>query len=182
MRMKKAERIRVPRRAVPIFLGLFTVLCACAAGTILKWNQVDNAALMRGPAGNEKLNVIRVATFGPHAEQIFGYFLYRDGIEVITGGGASIERIGKRTPGEIHADYDRVVSRNMYHPRVLVTREILRNGAVVGYTLTDIKMDVDLWDITPAGQGATIVLRLDYKDRRNLDSGGDSRGILDSSH
>lgn len=179
--MKKTERSRVLKNAAPILLGLFMALSACAAGAILKWNQVDNAALMRGPTGNEKFNAIRVATFGPHAEQVFGYFLYRDGMEVITGGGASIERLGKMTPGEINADYARVVSRNMYNPRALVTREILRNGAVVGYTLTDIKIDVDLWDVTPAGQGATIVLRLDYKDRRNLDSGGDSQGILDTS-
>jgi len=40
---------------------------------------------------------------------------------------------------------------------------------------------MDLWDITPAGQSSTVVLRLEYRDRRNLDSGGDSRGILDSS-
>ena len=107
--MKKTERARVLNNAAPILLGLFMVLSACAAGAILKWNQVDNATLMRGPTGNEKFNAIRVATFGPHAEQVFGYFLYRDGTEVITGGGASIERLGKMTPGEITADYARTV-------------------------------------------------------------------------
>lgn len=181
--MKRTATSAMRKRAAGIILCLFlpALLSACAPGAILKWNQVDAAAVMKGPAGSGKFNAIRVATFGPYAEQIFGYFLYRDGIEVITGGGASIERLGKMAPGEIPADYARVVSRNLYNPRVLVTREVLRNGAVVGYTLTDMKMDIDLWDVTPAGQGEAIVLRLDYKDRRNLDSGGDGRGIWGSA-
>ncbi|NPV03180.1 MAG: hypothetical protein HPY67_00385 [Syntrophaceae bacterium] len=166
--------------ALTIILFLFFLL-ACAPGAYLKWNQVDAAALAAGPAGGEKLNAIRVATFGPHAEQIHGYFLYRDGVEVVTGGGASIERIGKLSLREVGADYAKVVSLRMSDPRVLVTREILRGGAVVGYTVTDIKLDMDLWDITPAGRASTVVLRLEYRDRRNLDSGGDGRGILDSS-
>lgn len=180
MLMKKTERTGVMRNAVPILLGLFMVLCACAAGTILKWNQVDNAALMRSPTGSEKFHAIRVATFGPHAEQIFGYFLYRDGIEVITGGGASVDRLGRMTPGEVYDDYARLVRRAMSNPRALVTREILRGGSVAGYTMTDIKLDVDLWDINPAGQGPSIVLKLDYKDRRNLDSGGGDSGEINA--
>ena len=167
--------------SIVLCLILFAGLFACAPGVILKWNQVDAGVLAAGPAGGEKLNAIRVATFGPYAEQIYGYFLYRDGVEVITGGGASIERLGKLTLGDAAADYARVVSRTMSGPRALVTREITRGSGIVGYTVTDLKIDVDLWDITPAGKGSTIVLRLDYRDRRNLDSGGDGRGILDSS-
>jgi len=167
--------------SIVLCLILFAGLFACAPGVILKWNQVDAGVLAAGPAGGEKLNAIRVATFGPYAEQVHGYFLYRDGIEVVTGGGASIERIGKLSLREVGDDYAGVVSRRMSNPRTLVTREILRGGAVIGYTVTDIKLDMDLWDITPAGQSSTVVLRLEYRDRRNLDSGGDSRGILDSS-
>jgi len=159
-------------------------LAACASGTVLKWNQVDAQAAMKGKAGAEKFNVIRVATFGPHAEQIYGYFLYRDGFEVITGGGASIERLGKLTMGEVAADYSSVVKRSMYDTRTLVTREIYRGGGVIGYTITDLKLDAYLWDITPAGQESKPVIRLEYRDRRTLNGGGDGRGrgIPDSSH
>jgi len=181
--MKTKNTAGTPRTAVPILFSLLlsALLLACAPGTLLQWRQVDAAALAGSPAGGEKLNAIRVATFGPYAEQIYGYFLYRDGVEVITGGGASIEKLGKLTLRDIAADYARVVSRTMSGPRALVTREITRGSGTVGYTVTDLKIDVDLWDITPAGKGSTIVLRLDYRDRRNLDSGGDGRGILDSS-
>jgi len=170
---------RADTAALTILLCLF--LLACAPGAYLKWNQVDAAALAAGPTGGEKLNAIRVATFGPYAEQIHGYFLYRDGVEVVTGGGASIERIGKLSLREVGADYAGVVSRRMSNPRALITREVLRGGDVVGYTVTDIKLDMDIWDITPAGRASTVVLRLEYRDRRGLDSGGDGRGILDSS-
>jgi hypothetical protein len=165
-----------------ILLVLLVAGCIVTPGVYLKWNPVDPAALTSTRAGQEKFNTIRVATFGPYAEQIFGYFLYRDGIEVVTGEGAAIWRLGKLTPGEVVADYEKVVKQGMYNPRALATREILRGGNVVGYTLTDLKMDVDLWDITPGGQGSTIVLRLDYKDRRYIDSGGDGQGEIQAGH
>jgi hypothetical protein len=178
--MKKPNANRL-RAALPgILLVLLVAGCILTPGIYLKWSAVDTAALMKSPAGNEKFNTIRVSTFGPYAEQIFGYFLYRDGIEVVTGGGASIQRLGKLTPGEVTADYARVVNNNMYNPRVLVTREILRGSSVVGYTVTDLKLDVDIWDITPAGQGSPIIFRLDYKDRRYINSGGDSQGEVQS--
>jgi hypothetical protein len=160
--------------------GILLVLLVAGCGVYLKWSAVDTVALMKSTAGSEKFNTIRVATFGPYAEQIFGYFLYKDGIEVVTGEGAAIWRLGKLTPGEVSADYARVVKSNMYNPRAIVTREILRGGDVVGYTMTDFKMDVDIWDITPAGQGSPI-FRLDYKDRRYIDSGGgDGHGDMNS--
>lgn len=181
--MKRTATSAARGRATGIILCLFlsAFLFSCAPGAILKWNQVDAAAVMKGQAGNEKFNTIRVASFGPYAEQIYGYFLYRDGIEVITGGGASIERLGKLTMGEVAADYSRVVNRSMYDRRTLVTREIYRGSGTIGYTVTDFKLDADLWDITPAGQESKPVIRLEYRDRRTLNSGGDGKGILDSS-
>lgn len=181
--MKSLNRTRTRKSVASwVILGLFlpALLLSCAPGTILNWNQVDSAAVTASRAGGEKFNAIRVATFGPHAEQIYGYFLYRDGIDVVTGGGASIDRLGKITLGDVSADYARIVQRNMSNPRALVTREIIRGDAIVGYTITDIKLDVDLWDINPAGKGPTIVLRLDYKDRRNIDGGGGDSGEINA--
>lgn len=166
-----------------LFAGaLLLLLAACTPGVFLKWNAVDEGALARSGAGAQKFNTIRVATFGPYAEQIYGYFLYRDGIDVVTGDGAAIARLGKLTYGEARDDYERVVKANMYNPRALITREVLGDGDVIGYTLADIKMDVDIWDVTPAGQGSGIVLQLDYKDRRYIDRGGSDSGEMTAGH
>ncbi len=167
----------------PLLAGaLLLLLLACTQAVYLKWNAVDAGVLERSGAGTQKFNTIRVATFGPYAEQIYGYFLYGDGIDVVTGEGASIARLGKLTYGEALDDYARVVKSNMYSPRALITREILREGRAVGYTLADIKMDVDIWDVTPAGQGPGIVLHLDYKDRRYIDRGGSDSGEMTAGH
>jgi hypothetical protein len=166
-----------------LFAGaLLLLLAACTPGVFLKWSAVDAGSLAASEPGRQKLNTIRVATFGPYAEQIYGYFLYRDGIAVVTGDGDAIARLGKLTYGEARDDYARVVKANMYNPRALITREILRGGDVVGYTLADIKMDVDIWDVTPAGQGSGIVLHLDYKDRRYIDRGGSDSGEMTAGH
>lgn len=163
-------------------VALMFLLVACAPAVFLKWNAVDAGALAASDAGRQSLNTIRVASFGPYAEQIYGYFLYRDGIDVVTGDGAAIARLGKLTYGEARDDHARVVKANMYNPRALITREILRGGDVIGYTLADIKMDVDIWDVTPAGQGSGIVLQLDYKDRRYIDRGGSDSGEMTAGH
>jgi hypothetical protein len=48
-------------------------------------------------------------------------------------------------------------------------REIFRRDAVVGYTASDINIDVSIWDITQ-GDGPPV-LRLVYKDlRENADA------------
>lgn len=158
--------------AAAVMLALVTALFigACASGAILKWNQVDAAALMSGPQGDQKLNAIRFETFGPRAEQIFGYFLYRDGIEVVTGEGIPLAKLGKKTLREVMADYEGVKKSRMYSSGSnLLVREVLRGGSVVGYSASDLNMDVQLWDITQ-GDGSPV-LRLVYKDlRRDYDS------------
>jgi hypothetical protein len=154
--------------AVMLFVG------ACASGTILKWNQVDSAAMMKSDTGKQKLDTVRFETYGPDAEQLFGYFLYKDGIEVITGEGIPQKRLGKLTIGEVMDDYARAVkARQFSSGSNLIVREVLRSGLVVGYTANDINMDVSIWDIT-ADTDAKVVLRLVYRDLRKKE-GGDMR-------
>jgi hypothetical protein len=154
--------------AVMLFVG------ACASGTILKWNQVDSAAMMKSDAGKQKLNTVRFETFGPEAEQLYGYFLYKDGIEVITGEGIPQKRLGKLTLGEVMNDYAKAVTARQFSSGSnLIVHEVLRDGLVVGYTANDINMDVSIWDIT-ADKDAKVVLRLVYRDLRKKD-GGDMR-------
>jgi hypothetical protein len=159
--------------AVTVF-AVMLVIGACASGNILKWNQVDSAAMMKSDAGMQKLNTVRFETFGPDAEQLFGYFLYKDGIEVITGEGIPQKRLGKLTLREVMDDYARVVTERQFTSGSnLIVREVLRGDLVVGYTAHDINMDVMIWDIT-ADKDAKVVLRLVYRDLRKKD-GGDMR-------
>ena len=158
-------------------LAAALALGACAAGNILKWNAVDVAALMRSDAAKQKFNVVRFQTYGPVAEQIFGYFLYRDGIEVVTGGGTAVVNMGRLTLAEVAADYNGVRKSMMYSSGSgLIVREIVRRDSVVGYTAADVKIDVDLWDITPGGKESGAVLQLVYDDARGKRDGGTYRG------
>ena len=151
--------------ATLLVIALAAVVGACAAGNILKWNDVNPAAFMASGPGKQAYETIRFETFGPKAEQIFGYFLYKEGIEVVTGGGVPVTKLGKKTLAEVMADYDSVRKARMYTSGSnLFLREILRGGAVVGYTANDINMDVQLWDITQ-GEGPPA-LRLVYRDLR----------------
>jgi len=159
---------------VVTIIAVMLVVGACASGTILKWNQVHAAAMMKSDAGKQMLNTVRFETYGPDAEQLFGYFLYKDGIEVITGGGIPQKRLGKLTIGEVMDDYVNVVKARQYSSGSnLIVREVFREGLVVGYTANDINMDVNLWDITTE-KDAKVVLRLVYRDLRKKD-GGDMR-------
>ena len=155
--------------AVMVIAMMLVSLAACASTeSYLKWNQVDAGALMNSQAGKQAYNTIRFETYGPKAQQLFGYFLYKDGIEVDMGGGIPMKKLGKKTLAEVMADYSSVAKANMYSAgSMLIVREFFRGDAVVGYTAADINIDVSVWDITK-GDGPPV-LRLVYKDLREGD-------------
>jgi len=166
------SRASCGKMAAVAVIAAMLVVGACASGAILKWKQVDAGALIGGDAGRQSFNAIRFETFGPRAEQLFGYFLYKDGIEVVAGQGYPVVRMGKKTLQEIMADYDRVRTSRMYTSGSnLVVREVLRGDSVAGYTASDLNMDVQLWDITQ-GEGPPV-LRLEYRDLRRDGDGFD---------
>jgi hypothetical protein len=153
------------------------LLSACASARLLPWKPVDTASLEKTEAYSKELNTIRFVTVGPEAEQIYGYFLYRDGIEVVTGGGAYVVNMGKLTLVEVRADYDRVRKSKMYSAGSgLIVREILLGSSVAGYTAADDNIDVGIWDITPAGKDQGTVLQMVYNDSRGQHDGGSYRG------
>jgi hypothetical protein len=155
---------RIARAAVGILCILLAAGCA-PTSSYLKWNQVDAGVLMNSEAGKQAYNTIRFETYGPKAQQLFGYFLYKDGIEVDMGGGIPMKKLGKKTLAEVMADYSSVEKANMYSAgSMLIVREVFRGDAVVGYTAADINIDVNVWDITK-GDGP-ITLRVVYKDLR----------------
>ncbi len=152
-------------------IGVIGILCillaaACAPqGSYLKWNQVDAAALMKTEAGKQAYNTIRFATYGPKAQQLYGYFLYKDGIEVQTEQGIPFEKLGKMTLAEVMRDYQKVEKANMYSAgSMLNVQEYYRRDALVGFTAVDINIDVSIWDITKDDGPPT--LRVVYKDLR----------------
>ncbi len=149
-------------------IAVMLVVGACASAPILKWNQVDAGALMKSDAGKQAYNTIRFSTYGPKAQQLFGYFLYKDGIEVDMGGGIPMTKLGKKTLTEVMADYSSVEKANMYSAgSMLIVREVFRGNAVVGYTAADMNIDVNIWDLTK--DDGPPVLRLVYKDLREGD-------------
>ena len=147
-------------------LIMIVALAACApTGSYLKWSQVDAGGLMKSEAGRQAYNTIRFATYGPKAEQLYGYFLYKDGIEVQSEQGIPFVKLGKMTLQEVMADYQRVEKANMYSAgSMLNVQEYYRRDAVVGYTAVDLNIDVSIWDITQ-GDGPPV-LRVVYKDLR----------------
>ena len=175
--MKKFHGYKL-RAALPgILLVLLAAGCIMTPGVYLKWSQVDTAAMMKSSAGTQKLNTVRFETYGPDAEQLFGYFLYKDGIEVITGEGIPQKRLGKLSIGEVMEDHARAVrARQFTSGSSLIVREIFRGDQVVGYTANDTNMDVGIWDITK-DKDAKVVLRLVYRDLRKNDGGDRSRNM-----
>jgi len=143
---------------------------------LLKSNQVPAEQILKSDAGNQKFNTLRFETFGaisPEA-RILGYCLYKDGIEVRTSG-PQFETVGKMYLNEVITDYGRV-TRERFHSRASmpIISEIIREGSVVGYTVSDLNMEVSVWDMTK--DPSKISLEIRYKDLRSTKGGRSGTG------
>lgn len=151
------------------------LLSACTPALLLPWKPLDAASLEKAESG-QKLNTIRFVTVGPVSEQVFGYFLYKDGFEVATGGGANIVNLGKLSIAEVQADHEQIMhSRQYTRGSSLQIREILYGGVPAGYTLADINVELNVWNLTPEGKQQGRVLQVIFADRRGQSSGGKDR-------
>jgi len=152
-------RMTVPGLVLILF---FLAGCATTGGsasggngpTALELRQIDGAVL-----GRESLNVIRVSTYGPDSQQLYGYFLYRDGLTVQVAGPMTGKTLGKMSLEEVQADYQRVVKENIINGGNLVIQEALHGKAVCGYTANMPMMIYTVWGTTDA-MGGTSVLQL----------------------
>jgi hypothetical protein len=159
-----------------LVVATLILLAACAPARLLPWKPLDSASLEKADASGQKLNTIRFVTVGPVSEQVFGYFLYKDGFEVATGGGANIVNLGKLSISEVKADHEQIMhSRQYTGGSSLQIREILYDGATAGYTLADINFELNVWNLTPEGKRQGPVLRAVFADRRGQPSGGKDR-------
>ena len=166
--MKNQNTRRIIRTVLVAVLVVSAVLCLSGpafAAAPLKAKQLPTDQTLKSNVGNEKFNTVRFETFGGQPdERVIGYFLYRDGVSV-SFNGPQLESIGKLTLNEVFADHDRVVKAKFYsRSSKLVIREIFRENAVVGYAVSDLGMEITLWDMTK--DPSNISLELRYKDLR----------------
>ena len=155
---------------------MLVLLAACTQALLLPWKPLDAASVEKADASGQKLNAIRFVTVGPVSEQIFAYFLYKDGFEVVTGGGANIVMLGKMSIAEVRADHEKIMrSRQYTRGTALQIREILYEGAAAGYTLADINAELSVWTQTPESKQQGGVLQVVFADGRGQSSGGKDR-------
>ena len=150
--------------AVIIIVSMVLILAgAIFAATILNSKQLPTEQTLKGGTGSEKFNTLRFETFGGQPDsRIIGYFLYKDGIRV-SSDGPQLEPIGKLSLNEVFADHERVVKAKFYNrASKLIIREIIRDNRVIGYAVSDLKMEITLWDKTT--DPSSISLELRYKD------------------
>ena len=162
--------------AAAFVIMTFILIAACTPALLLPWKPLDDASLEKADASGQKLNTIRFVTVGPVSEQVFGYFLYKDGFEIATGGGANIAALGKMSISEVQADYERIMHERQYtRGSSLQIREILYQGATAGYTLADINVELNVWNQTLDGGQQGRVLQVVFTDARGKSSSGIDR-------
>ena len=97
-------------------------------------------------------------TFGPNGAQLYGYFLYADGVTVSVSGRITGTPIGKMSLADVQQDYQRVMKENMLTAGGnLILREVRRDGSVVAYTATMPSMNVTTWDMAPGTPGPAVL-------------------------
>jgi hypothetical protein len=164
MANQKIDR-RIPATLATVLIVSAVLLISVWAisATILNSRQLPTDQTLKGSTGSEKFNTLRFETYGGEPEtRIIGYFLYKDGIRV-SGDGPQLEPIGKLTLNEVFADHERVVKAKFYgRASKLIIREIIRDNSVIGYAVSDLKMEITLWDTTK--DASSISLELRYKD------------------
>ncbi len=147
-----------------LFLAVMVLAgCATSGGSVqggqavaLELRQIDGSVL-----GGEVFNAIRVETYGPYQQQMYGYFLYRDGTTVTVTGRITGKPIGRMTPADVQADYQRTLQATMSYGGNLIFREALAGGKAAGYTANMPMLNYTVWNMGAGTAGATV-LQLTY--------------------
>jgi hypothetical protein len=120
--------------------------------TALELRQIDGSVF-----GRESFNTIRIETYGPNSQKLYGYFLYRNGLTVHLTGTMTGNTLGKMSLKEVQADYQRVIKENMIDGGNLVIQEAVQGKAVCGYTANMPMMNYEVWGTTDAVGGTTVL-------------------------
>ena len=167
---------KATRRGITVMLVLgFVMLSGCAQYAVLKSNPVDPARIVESDAANKTYNALRFESFGPYMEQIYGYLLYGEGMDVVWDG-TGYFRLGKMNLKEAVADYEKNrLQKGWYAASPPIISEVFRDNKLIGYTLRDFMLDVNVWEDLEASKEANkVILRIYYQDRRKLDTDGDN--------
>jgi hypothetical protein len=150
---------------IPFALAALVLLslwgCATTGGgsgpSALTLRQVDASAL-----GSQSLNVVRVETFGPTIQPLYGYFLYKEGITVNVTGRITGKNLGKMTLEDVQQDYQRLLRENMIYGGNLQFREAVQGGLVLGYTANMPALNYTVWNMTPDSPAGNASLQLTF--------------------
>ncbi len=130
----------------------FSLAGCTATTTSLEIRPIDGSVF-----GRESFNAIRLETHGPDSQQLYGYFLYRDGLTVQVTGPMIGKTLGKMSMKEVQADYQRVIKENKINGGDLVIGEALHGKAVCGFTANMPLMNYTAWGTTDYVGGTTVV-------------------------
>ena len=157
----KELKVRKGKGSAGVLLAALMIFaisgCATTGGVggssaaALAQQHVDRVAL-----GSRTYNTLRFVTYGPYPQQLYGYFLYGDGVEVSVSGRITGTPVGKMTLAQVQADYQRILRENMTTGGELFLRQILRSGQVVGFTATMPMLNPTVWDTAPGSAGAIL--------------------------
>jgi hypothetical protein len=157
-------------RIVPFFfLVVLLLISGCATTSVLLDTNILSAEEMRSAAASQqKFNALRVEPRGGRWDELIGYVLYKDGVDVRIEGPA--QNRGKLTLSEALAEYERYL-RHEYvsHQARAIVSGIAREGAVIGYTLIGEGLDFDLWEDISQKDPSKISLILYFEDIRIAD-------------
>jgi hypothetical protein len=147
--------------AAALLAALLLAGCATMGGgngpAALILRQVDASA-----PGGQSFNVVRVETFGPTIQPLYGYFLHRDGISVNVTGRITGRKLGKMTLAEVQHDYQRLLKEKMIYGGNLQISAADLGGAVMGYTANMPALNYTVWNMTPDSPTASSVLQLTF--------------------
>jgi hypothetical protein len=154
-------------RVVPFaFLAVLLLISGCATTSVLVDTKILSAEEMRSAeAAQQKFNALRIEPHGGKGNDLIGYVLYRDGVDVRTDGDARSK--GKLTLNEALAEYERYLRLEyMSNQSRAFIRQIVREGSAIGYTLIPEGMDIDLWEDISKKDPSKIILILYFEDIR----------------
>ena len=155
---------------VPLaFLAALLLISGCATTSVLLDTKLlSNTEVRSAEAAKQEFNALRIEPHGGKGNDLIGYVLYRDGVDVRTDGDARSR--GKLTLSGAIAEYERYLRLEYLsnQSRAFIS-EIVREGSAIGYTLIPEGMDIDLWEDISKKDPSKITLILYFEDIRIAD-------------
>ncbi len=150
-------------------LGVALLVCGCMKTVVLLDTNILSAEEMRSAtASQQKFNALRIEPRGGRWNELIGYVLYKDGVDIRTDGPSQAR--GKLTLSEALAEYERYLRAEYVSNQArAIVSGVSREGAVIGYTLIGEGLDVDLWEDISQKDSSKIILILYFEDIRIAD-------------